>query len=114
MPTHNGRDYHFGEASITTSSNPEISSIFMNPNILTILEDIKTQLNNLGQRMNIIENDRRDGDRQPSPRQEDRVPRNHDRHENDDRVPKEHQVGRVKFRRSFEPTILPRLGNESR
>jgi len=35
--------------------------------------------------MNMVENDRRDGDRQLSPHQEDRVPRNHDCHEDDDR-----------------------------
>jgi len=57
----------------------------MNLNLLTILEDIKAQLNNLGQRMNRIENDCRDGDRQPIPHQKDRVPRNHDHHKDDDR-----------------------------
>ena len=67
------------------SSNPEKPSTSMDSNLLTILEDIKVQLNNLGQRMDRIENDRHDGDRQPSPRREDRVPRNHDRHEDDDR-----------------------------
>ena len=41
----------------------------MDPNLLTILEDIKNQLNNLGQRMDRIENDCRDEDRQSSPRQ---------------------------------------------
>ena len=71
MPTRSGKDYHFGEASITMSSTPETSSMSMNPNLLAILEHIKAQLNNLGQRMNMIENDRRDGDRQPSPRWEE-------------------------------------------
>ena len=53
--TRSGRDYHFAEASVTISSNPENPSTFMDPNLLTILEDIKTQLNNLGQRMDMIE-----------------------------------------------------------
>ena len=74
MPTRSGRDYHFGEASVTMSSNPETSSTSMNPNLLTILEDIKAQLNNLGQRMDMIENDRCDGDRQPNQRREDKSP----------------------------------------
>ena len=99
------------EVSVTMSSNLETSSASMNPNLLTILEDIKAQLNNLGQRMNIIENDHRDGDRQPSPRQEDRVPRNHDHHEDNDRYLKNINVSNFD---GFEPTILPRLGNESR
>jgi len=71
MPTCSDRDYHFGEASVTMSSNLKTSSTSMNPNLLTILKDIKVQLNNLGQRMNMIENDRHDGDRQLSPRRED-------------------------------------------
>ena len=36
----------------------------MNSNILITFEGIKAQLNNLGQRMNMIENDRREGNRQ--------------------------------------------------
>jgi len=67
MSTRTGRDYHVGEASVTICSNLKTSSISMNPNLM-ILEDIKAQLNNFGQRMNRIENDRRDRDRQPSPR----------------------------------------------
>ena len=70
MPTRSDRDYHFSEASVTMSSNSETSSTSMDPNLFTILEDIKTQLNNLGQWMNMIENDCRDRDRQPSPRRE--------------------------------------------
>ena len=85
MPTRSGRDYHFGEVSVTMSSNPDTSSTFLNLNLLTILEDIKAQLNNLGQRMDRIENDRRDGHRQFNPRREDRVTRNHDCHEDDGR-----------------------------
>ena len=83
MPTRSGRDYHFGEASVTMSSNPKTSSTSMNSNLLTILEDFKVQLNNLDQRMNMIENDCRNGDRQPNPCWEDRVPRNHDCHKDD-------------------------------
>ena len=81
MPTRSGRDYHFGEVNVTMSSNPKTSSTSMNPSLLTFLEGIKAQLNNLSQRMNMIENDRRGGRRQPSPHREDRVPRNYDRHE---------------------------------
>ena len=84
MPTRSSRDYHFGEASITMSFNTEKPSTYMDPNLLTILEDIRAQLNNLGQRMDRIENDRRDGDCQSSLRREDRVYRNHDRREDDD------------------------------
>jgi len=71
MPTRSSRDYHFGEASITMSFNTEKPSTYMDPNLLTILEDIRAQLNNLGQRMDRIENDRRDGDCQSSLRRED-------------------------------------------
>jgi len=67
------------------SSKSETCSMSMNPNLLTILENIKTQLNNLSQRMDRIKNDRRDGDRQSSSHGEDKVPRNHDCHEDDDR-----------------------------
>ena len=74
MPTRSGSDYHFGEASVTMSSNPETSNTSMNPNLLLILEDIKAQLNNLGQIMNLIENDHRDRHRQPSPHWEDKSP----------------------------------------
>ena len=48
MPTRSGKDYHFGEVNINMSSNLETSSMSMNPNLPTILEDIKAQLSNLG------------------------------------------------------------------
>jgi len=43
MPTRSGKDYHFGEANVTMSSNLKSSSTSMNPNFLTIFKDIKTQ-----------------------------------------------------------------------
>ena len=97
MPTRSDRDYHFSEASVIMSSNSETSSTSMNPNLLTILENIKTQLNNLSQRMDRIKNDRRDGDRQSSSHGEDKVPRNHDRHEDGDRYLKNIKLNTSNF-----------------
>jgi len=103
MHIRSGRDYHFGETSVTMSSNPEKPSTSIDPKLLTIIEDIKTQLNHLGQRMDMIENDCRDGDRQSSPRQEDRVPRNHDRFENDDRYLKNIKLNMSNFDGRLDP-----------
>ena len=83
MPTGSGKEYHFGEANVTMSPNPEKPSTSMDHNLLIILEDIRAQ-HNLGQRIDRIENDRCDEDHQSSPHREDRFPRNHDRLEDDD------------------------------
>jgi len=94
---------HIGEASVTISFNPEKFSLSMNHNLLTILEDIKAQLNNLGQRMDMIENDRRDGDYQSSPRREDRIPRSHDRLNDDDQYLKNIKLDLSNFDGRLEP-----------
>ena len=66
-------------------TRPNKPNVAMDPNVLTTLKEIKAQLNTLGQRMDKIENDRRDrvhsGERQHNPCREDRTPRNHDRFE---------------------------------
>ena len=63
--------------------------IFLIPEILKTLEEIKAQVNTLGQGMNRIEiehSDRsRNEDRQPNQRREDRINRNYDRFVDDGR-----------------------------
>jgi len=77
MLTRKGRNYHLGESIVTMSFHSKKPSTSMDPSLLTILEDIRGQLSTLNQRMNRIENDCRDGDRQSNAHWEDRVPRNH-------------------------------------
>jgi len=76
-------------SSSTMNSNLEKPNISIDPNLFTILEDIRGQLINLGQRMDRMENDRRDNDRkedrQPNLNWEDKVPRTHDCYVEDDR-----------------------------
>ena len=93
MPTCSGREYHLGEISDTMSSNTMSSNLekantSLDPSLLAILEDIRGQVTNLGQRMNKIENDRRDQDRnedpQPNQRRKDRIIRNYDQYDDDE------------------------------
>ena len=75
----------------------------MDPNLLTILEGIKAQLSNLGQKIDMIENDYRDGDCQSSPHQEDKVFRNHDHREDDDQYLKNIKLDVLNFDGHLDP-----------
>ena len=87
MPTRSGR-YSFRWSQCHYEFQYRKTYYVYESQPLTIFEDIRTQFNNLGQRMYRIEDDRSDGGRQSNPRREDRVPRNHDRRKDDDRYQK--------------------------
>ena len=53
--------------------------------------------------MDMIENDRRDGDRQSRPRREDRVPRNHHCREDNDRYLKNIKLDVSNFNGRLDP-----------
>ena len=68
MLTRSGSEYHLGEtsdilSSKRMSSNAEKSNTSLDPSLLAILEDIRGKVVNLGQRIDMIENERRDQDR---------------------------------------------------
>ena len=68
MPMRSGREFHLGKISDTLSSNTMSSkseklNTFLDLTLLAILEDIRGQVANLGQRLDRIENERRDRDR---------------------------------------------------
>ena len=67
MLTRSDSDYHLGKnsdtmSSNTISSNPEKPNTSLDPSILAILENIRSQVANLGQMLDRIENKRRDRD----------------------------------------------------
>jgi len=75
----------------------------MDSNLLAILEDTRGQLSTLNQRMDRIENDHRNEDHQSNPCRENRVPRNHDRLEDDDQYLKNIELDVSNFGGHLDP-----------
>jgi len=92
MHTCSGKVYHPDKPNKDMDPNASSSDInlltdYLILEILKTLEKIKPQMNTLGQRMDILEIERRDRgrneDRQLNQRWEDKINKNYDQHEND-------------------------------
>jgi len=97
MRTRSGKVYHPDKPNIDIDPNASLSSItspteYLTLKILKTLQEIKVQINNLDQRMDMLEVEHRDGgrneERQFNQRWEGRSNRNYDRYNDDERYQK--------------------------